>query len=105
MRKVTLQIVLLGFFIFTLSSCHKDQAYHCYLVEDNWPEQADTLSHYSEGIWITRTRPEEECKVDWADQIILNQYNSDYSCNCLCGMANYKTKCIQGEKLNFLRIA
>jgi hypothetical protein len=87
MKRITVTIALLGIFILALSSCHKDQTYYCYLVEKDWPSDADTLRTYDEAFWFykKRTKPQDQCKVDRADLIIANQWNFNYSCDCLCG--------------------
>lgn len=67
--------------------CKKDQSYYCYLVVEEWPNEADTLSTYDEAFWFykKRSKPYDECKVDRADLIVANKWNPNYSCNCLCG--------------------
>jgi len=56
MKIATIRIAFLGLFTVPLSSCHKDQSYYCYLVEESWPNEADTLSTYDEAFWFYKRR-------------------------------------------------
>ncbi len=86
MKKIILKFAMVAPVLLGLNSCHEDQTYYCYLVEENWPDH-DTLETYDEAFWFykKKQKPEDECKVARADLIIENQYNSGYSCSCECG--------------------
>lgn len=84
LRKIILTLSF-GALLLTVTSCHEDESYYCYLVEGDWPQ--DTINSYDEAFWFykKKQKPEDECKVGRADLIIANQYDPNYTCDCLCG--------------------
>ena len=86
-KRLLIRLIFLCFFGLIFYSCHEDETYYCYLVEEKWPGEQDTLSTYDEGFWFYKKRqvPEDECKVARADLIIANQYDPTYSVWCDCG--------------------
>lgn len=88
------KIIILAIYAFTtlLMSCHKEETYYCYLIQKEWPYEADTLQSYDESFWFwnRRSKPEDECKLDQADLIIQHQYElDDISFDCDCGWEPY----------------
>ena len=74
-KRLLIRLIFLCFFGLIFYSCHEDETYYCYLVEEKWPGEQDTLSTYDEGFWFYKKRqvPEDECKVARADLIIANR--------------------------------
>lgn len=86
MKKIATRISILIFITSIFTACHEDETYYCYLVENNWFEN-DTIGSYDEAFWFykRKQKPEDECKVAWAEKIIEHQYDPSYSCDCVCG--------------------
>lgn len=88
MKKIAQRFILVSILTFFLQSCHKDQSYYCYLIEDNlWYN--DTLASYNEGFWFHKKKsvPEDECYEDKVYQDSVYEANFDFfsTCSCSCG--------------------
>ena len=83
--KIAKRILLSGVLLAALSSCHKDESYYCYLIEDDFFEP-DTVDVFYEGFWIHKktSKPEEKCSEAKDELDTLNAWDLNYSCHCSC---------------------
>ena len=75
---------LVGTIIFvqtTITSCHEDETYRFYLINDEF-FTSDTVDYYNEGIIFRSNRPYNECHEEL---YYLDSVQPGHSYYCSCG--------------------
>lgn len=68
--------------LLSISSCHKDEAYYCYLVDSSTNWDVDTIDYYNQGFIYVKSRPQTDCEEVRDSLSAQSGYSINYYCDC-----------------------